>query len=119
MRHRLKLLTDYLKDDPIVEVCPGLTLDEIRHLSPNFRISLNPTSDTYADILLVLKRVYVIQYVTKLFGDINEGNLGNKRKFDFVENRSWRDPDGEVHQSGGSGDGDVQETDGGLRQATL
>ncbi len=114
MRDRLKLLVDYLKKNPIVEICPGLTINEVVDLTPHFRISLDSTSDTYADILIVLKRVYVIQYITKLFGDINEGKLGNKRKFDFVENRSWRKPDSEVHQPGGSGNGDVQETDRGF-----
>lgn len=114
IRNRLKLLADYLKKDPVVEVCPGLSINDVRSLIPHFRISLDPTTDTYSDILSVLKRVYIIQYVTKLFGDINEGKLGNKRKFDFVENRSWREPDSEVHQSGGSSDSNVQETDGGL-----
>jgi len=118
LRNRLKLLTDHLAKDPVVEVCPGLTVNEVKNLTPYFRISLNPTSDTYTDILLILKRTYTIQYVTKLFEDINEGKLRNNREFNFTKDRSWREPDSEVHQSGGSGDSNVQETDGGLRQIT-
>ena len=112
IKDRLKLLSDYSaysKKCSIVEVCPGLTISDAKNLMLHFRISLDPTADTYLDLLSVLKRVYTIQYVTKMFGDINEGKLGNKRKFDFVENRSWRRPDSEVQQSGGSGGGDVQE----------
>jgi len=119
IKNRLDLLSNYFKKDPIVEICPGLMLSDIENLKLHFRISLDPTTNTYSDILSVLERIYIIQHLTRLFEDINEGKFGNKRKFDFVENRSWRKPNSEVYQSGGSSNNNVQETEDRLGSTTL
>jgi len=88
IRDRLRLLANHLGKHSVVEIYPGLSINDVEDLSAHFRISLDPIADTYADVFSVLRRAYVIEYVAKLFGDINEGKLGNKRKFDFTEDRS-------------------------------